>query len=218
MGILCYRKGLMLFFAMAISLLAEPVISHQTVYGSASPVAPSGEYEAYLPFLRQLETVHGVDPQLVLAIMKAESAYNPQAISRAGAKGLMQLMPLTAQGYYQKVAVLEPEKTEFFQQQLLDQPDLNILLAVQHLSDLQKTFATVQDPSRRFTLVVASYNAGFTRIRKAFGCERLTCVPHAANRVSSKSFRRNIASLPYETEHYIKEVSRNFLALQTAEL
>jgi len=218
MGIICYRKGLMLFFGLAISLLAEPVISHQTVYGSASPVEPKGEYEAYLPFLRQLESVHGVEPQLVLAIMKAESAYNPQAISRAGARGLMQLMPLTAQGYYQKVAILEPQDTKFFHRQLLDQPDLNILLAVQHLSDLQKAFASVKDPNRRFTLVVASYNAGFTRLRKAFGCERLTCVPHAANRISAKAFHRNIATLPYETEHYIKEVGRNFLALQTTQL
>src|SRR5688500_5373195 len=39
---------------------------------------------------------HGVDPELVLAMVSAESAFRPDAVSRKGAQGLMQLMPATA--------------------------------------------------------------------------------------------------------------------------
>jgi soluble lytic murein transglycosylase-like protein len=48
--------------------------------------------------INQTATKHGVDPTLIAAITKAESGFNPQAVSRAGAKGMMQLMDGTAKG------------------------------------------------------------------------------------------------------------------------
>jgi soluble lytic murein transglycosylase-like protein len=46
--------------------------------------------------IREISSRHGVDPQLVESVIRAESAFNPTAVSRTGARGLMQLMPKTA--------------------------------------------------------------------------------------------------------------------------
>ena len=49
------------------------------------------------PIILQVASRHDIDPALVKAIIMAESGYNPNAISKRGAKGLMQLMPSTAE-------------------------------------------------------------------------------------------------------------------------
>lgn len=50
----------------------------------------------YHRLIEKIADSHQIDPDLIKAIVKAESSYNPQAISDAGAVGLMQLMPATA--------------------------------------------------------------------------------------------------------------------------
>ena len=50
----------------------------------------------YATEIREISSRHGVDPNLVESVIRAESAFNPTAVSRTGARGLMQLMPKTA--------------------------------------------------------------------------------------------------------------------------
>lgn len=90
----------------------------------------------------------GVDKSLVKAVIHAESGYNPNAVSRKGATGLMQLMPGTAQGL--KVA-------DSFN------PEDNIRGGVRYLRFLLDTF------KGNVSLALAAYNAGLGKVARYGG-------------------------------------------------
>lgn len=90
----------------------------------------------------------GLDPALVLAVIRAESGGDPGAVSRAGAIGLMQLMPSTAAAFAQRTGMEPPGRDALFD------PETNIHLGTRYLAHLRKLFH--DDPY----LYIAAYNAG----------------------------------------------------------
>jgi soluble lytic murein transglycosylase-like protein len=104
--------------------------------------------DAYRDEIAAAARQHGVDESIVRAIIHAESAYNPNALSRAGAQGLMQLMPATARRFGVSNA--------FDARQ-------NIQGGVQYLAWLLKRF------NNNLTLAAAGYNAGEGAVDKYNG-------------------------------------------------
>lgn len=97
---------------------------------------------------------YGVDPDLLHAVMRVESVYNPRVISYAGAIGLMQIMPRTGRSI-----AFELGREDFTVDELLD-PETNVELAAWYLSSLIERF------DGRVPLAVASYNGGPHNVRK----------------------------------------------------
>ena len=95
---------------------------------------------------------YGVEGELIKAVIKAESAFDPYAISRAGALGLMQLLPTTAQ----RLNVHDPFD-----------PEDNIHGGVRYLRALLDRFEW------NLPLALAAYNAGALRVEAAGGVPRI---------------------------------------------
>lgn len=96
----------------------------------------------------------GWDWRLLAAQSYQESAFDPEAVSWAGAKGLMQIMPSTA-----SMMGISPN--------ILFQPEANISIAVRYLNKLQHQFEDIRNPSERQKFALAAYNGGYNHIRDA---------------------------------------------------
>jgi soluble lytic murein transglycosylase-like protein len=114
-------------------------------FGPSRSLASHRSRKRYEPIILSAAERHNVDPRLIRAVIRAESSYNPSAVSHKGAVGLMQLMPQTAHRY----GVTDRED-----------PDQNINGGAEYLSDLISLF------SSDIRLAVAAYNAGEQNVIK----------------------------------------------------
>jgi soluble lytic murein transglycosylase-like protein len=104
--------------------------------------------QAYDRYILSAADRYDMDPAVIKAVIMAESGFNPQAVSRAGARGLMQLMPRTASALGVKDAL---------------DPQANIMGGTRYLKKLMNRF------DNDIELALAAYNAGSRNVRKHNG-------------------------------------------------
>ncbi len=108
---------------------------------------------AYLQTVKAQARQQQLPPSLLLAIIRAESAFSPQARSSVGARGLMQLMPAVGR----KLA--RQHRIHPWHNQRLEEPSLNIRLGAAHLADDLRLFQGHPIPA------IAAYNAGPDKVK-----------------------------------------------------
>ena len=144
--------------------------------------------QVFWPEVSQLAQTRGLDPYLVLSIIRQESAFNPAAISSAGARGLMQLMPTTAQELFTKLKLPQESASR------LHDPQLSITLGTHYFAGLMQRY------QGNVVLALTGYNAG--PARAARWREQWSGVP-------TDEF---VERIPLdETRNYVKLILRNLM-------
>jgi soluble lytic murein transglycosylase-like protein len=145
------------------------------------PIASPGDIDSAI---EAAAARHNVDPNLVRAVVKVESNFNPNAVSRKGAMGLMQLMPSTAR----QLKVRNPFD-----------PEQNVDAGVRHLKQLLESY----DGDIKLTL--AAYNAGAGAVARSSG------VPAYAE---TQNYVRRITNLYYGVSDFNSGASRTPVTVQ----
>lgn len=149
LAIVCYAVG---------DRYAVPASSAGHGIGSGHSLLMEGDYviSPYDELMRHICEEEGHDWRLLSAIAYHESRFHSDRMSRRGARGLMQIMPSVGRQFGVPV-------------ELIADPEINIRLANQLLSSIEKTLALpASTPAEdRISIVLASYNGGLGHVRDA---------------------------------------------------
>ncbi len=144
---------------------------------------PREFWETVYPLVVKRKEPGGANPYLVNAVIRAESAFDPRALSPAGARGLMQLMPATGRRLARKHKIRIKSVRDLFD------PKINTRLGARHLGALIREFGGALVPA------IASYNAGRLPVKRWWKAGRY------------KPIEIFIEEIPYqETKNYVKRV------------
>ncbi|HWO40255.1 MAG TPA: transglycosylase SLT domain-containing protein [Candidatus Eisenbacteria bacterium] len=141
---------------------------------------------AYWDMIEEKARAHGLDPYLLLALIRQESLFDTRARSSASALGLMQLIPSTAARVAKQIGWSPPTTEGLFE------PEINITLGAQYLKDLLERYGN------DWHKAIAAYNAGEQ------------AVDRWQKEIDSDDSEEFIERIPYlETRQYVKLVLRN---------
>jgi soluble lytic murein transglycosylase len=155
------------------------------------PTLPRVYWEALFPRpywsdLKKYSLAHGLDPYLVASLVRQESEFNPLAVSRANAVGLMQLLPKTGKN------VAHQESLKHFNATQLFTPAINLQLGTRYFRGMVDKFGG------SFEHALAAYNAGSDRVEDWIGQGPYRDSPEF------------VESIPFtETREYVQAIMRN---------
>lgn len=137
------------------SFSERPGVPDAAAHRAVAEMNASLTYQEVQGSLTAASLSHGVDYELLKAVVVSESAFNPKAVSPKGAVGLMQIMPATARRYG-----VQSEPGSTIESKLTD-PEINIRTGTRYLADLLRMFGGETE------LAVAAYNAGEGAVMRA---------------------------------------------------
>jgi soluble lytic murein transglycosylase len=154
------------------------------------PTLPRPYWEAlfpkpFWPDLKKFASQNALDPYLVASLIRQESEFNPSAVSRANAVGLMQLLPKTGR------TVAKEERLRHFAPSQLFTPTVNLQLGTRY-------FRQMVDKFGNFEYALAAYNAGSNRVDDWLGQGKY------------RDPQEFVESIPFtETREYVQAILRN---------
>ena len=154
------------------------------------PTLPRFYWEALFPKpywtdLKRFSSQNALDPYLVASLIRQESEFNPSAVSRANAVGLMQLLPKVGR------TVARQEKLRHFSTTELFKPEVNLQLGTRYFREMVDKFGA-------FEYALAAYNAGSNRVDDWQGQGKY------------RDPQEFVESIPFtETREYVQAILRN---------
>lgn len=170
------KKKLILILFIIMVLGAALYIERDQIYKYIYPK----KYSEYVEFYAK---EYDLDENLVYSVIKAESKFDKEAVSKKGAKGLMQIGDTTRDWAIEE---LKMEEADIFK------PQDNIRIGCWYLSKLYKEFKDVD-------LVIAAYNGGSGNVKKWLSNQEYS------------TDGKNLHTIPFkETSSYVEKVKHNY--------
>lgn len=117
----------------------------------------------YAEIINRVAAAEGLDARLVAAVIKAESSFEPKAMSPAGAAGLMQVIPGTWRQVNNERRICSGRHPGDCTLECFYSPELNIRIGVAYLAQLAKQY------NGNYVLALAAYNAGPNAVERYGG-------------------------------------------------
>ena len=146
----------------------------------------------YADAVEKYAKMYNVDTFLIAAMILEESRYNAEAISWAGAIGLMQIMPATGRELAQQL------KIRRFRTSMLKQADINIRMGTKYISDLNSWF------DGNPMLVIGAYNGGPGRMKRWVKSKNIKDIDLFVEKIGIRETRLHIKKVINSYDHYVQ--------------
>ncbi len=150
----------------------------------------------YANMVEKYAKLYSVDIFLICAMILEESRYNAEAVSWAGAIGLMQIMPATGKELAQQL------KIRRFRTSMLKQPDVNIQMGTKYIGYLNSLF------NDNAMLVTGAYNGGPGRMRRWVSSKNIADIDEFVEKITIRETRLHIKKVIDSYDRYV-EIYKN---------